>query len=533
MDLSPGRTGSPHAEVSRLPAESTVEVSQPNGSKLEEFGIARWLVILIAVAGMAVLACFAVSGAETIAGAGALYWLFAVLLLLGELFPITAPRRDEADAEEITTSTTFAFAILIVFGPGPALLTLAFSSALGDIRQHKSIWKTMYNVAQYMLALGAAAGVYTLLGSPHHVSVQHLPAIAAAGFTFFLVNEVLIWVGVGLPNGESLLRYLAREFRFQLWTAAALVALSPIVVITAERSPFLVPLIIVPVAVVYWGASTSLENMRLVSRLEHSLEHLQEANRLKDDFVAVVSHELRTPLTSIQGYVKTLIQLTGDLDVDQQRSFLEAADRQSERLRRLIEQLLVVSRLESHVEPLTVTSVSLRTLTKQIVEELQTTAHGQAFHLRFEELAPPIDTDESKVRQILSNLIENAIKYSPPDSRITVREQVVADRRILSVEDEGPGIPEASKERVFDRFYQVDQSSTRRVGGTGLGLYICAKMAESLGAELRLERSNEEGSVFSLSLPLTVPEMNADDLDEIEQPPSQLEGLVQSMTARV
>ncbi len=227
------------------------------------------------------------------------------------------------------------------------------------------------------------------------MSVSQLPAVAAAGFTFFLVNELMIWVAVGLPHREPLLRYLAQDFAFQLWTAAALVALSPILVITADRSPFLVPLFVVPVAAVYWGASVSLQNTRLVSRLEASLEHLKAANRLKDDFVAVVSHELRTPLTSIQGYVKTLIQLTGDLDVEQQRSFLEAADRQSERLRRLIEQLLVVSRLESHVEPLTITSISLRSLTRQIVEELRTTAHGHVFDVRFEELVEALDSDES------------------------------------------------------------------------------------------------------------------------------------------
>src|SRR5205085_8655055 len=253
-------------------------------------------------------------------------------------------------------------------------------------------------------------------------------------------------------------------------------------------------------------------------------------NRLKDEFVAVVSHELRTPLTSIQGYVKTLLQLTGDLDVEQQRSFLEAAERQSERLRRLIEQLLVVSRLESHVEPLTVTTFSLRALTREVTDELRVTANGQVFDLRFEEMAPPIETDEAKVRQILSNLIENAIKYSPPDSRITIRESLTDGGRVLSVEDEGSGIPKDSHDRVFERFYQVDQSNTRRVGGTGLGLYICSKMADSLGARLWLESSDEQGSVFSLALPSAPPDSEAregsDETGKEQAPVSQLEGVI-------
>src|SRR5207247_9822349 len=128
----------------------------------------------------------------------------------------------------------------------------------------------------------------------------------------------------------------------------------------ADRSPGLGPLAAAAVVAVDWGTKLAVRNAQLAARLQGSLDDMTELNRMKDDFVAVVSHELRTPLTSIQGYIKTLLQLTGDLDVEQQRSFLEAADRQSERLRRLIEQLLVVSRLESHVEQLTVQSISIR-----------------------------------------------------------------------------------------------------------------------------------------------------------------------------
>jgi signal transduction histidine kinase len=542
LSAGPMRTsGRDISGESSVPAEPPDEVLRrelpdPPQPELAELGVARPLVIMIAIAGIGVLAYSVVSGIETIAAAGVVYWLFAVLLILGECFPITAPRRAEADAEEITTSTTFAFALLILYGTGPACLALGLGSIIGDLRQHKSIWKTLYNVAQYMLALGAAGGVYALCGAPNHVSVAHLPAIATAGFVFYLVNEALVWVAVGLPHGESLVRYVTQDFFFQIWTAAALVALAPILVITAERSPFLVPLIAVPVAAVYWGATASLRNTNLVARLEESLEHRQEANRLKDDFVAVVSHELRTPLTSIQGYVKTLLQLAGDLDVDQQRSFLEAADRQSERLRRLIEQLLVVSRLETHVEPLTITTFSLRGLARQVVDELRVTANGQVFDLRFEELSPPVETDESKIRQILSNLIENAIKYSPPDSRITIREVGGEDGRTIFVEDEGGGIPEAARERVFERFYQVDSSSTRRVGGTGLGLYICSKMADSIGARLWLDRSDDDGSTFCLAIP-AAPPPDADTGDpepsqEDRPAVSQLDGVIQSMTAR-
>jgi signal transduction histidine kinase len=272
--------------------------------------------------------------------------------------------------------------------------------------------------------------------------------------------------------------------------------------------------VVVPVAAVYLGATVSLRNTQLVQRLEEALEQEKELGRLKDDFVAVVSHELRTPLTSIQGYIKTMLQLGPTLEAEQERSFLEAADRQSDRLRRLIEQLLSVARIESHVEPLTISLVSVAQVARFVVDELRGSGHGQTFDLRFDPALPLIETDEAKVHQILSNLVENALKYSPPDTRITVRGAQMGDGLVVSVEDEGHGIPEEVQDRIFDRFYQVDSSATRSVGGTGLGLYICRKLADALGGRLWLERSGPEGTVFRLWVPMSPPADEAEPDDE-------------------
>jgi signal transduction histidine kinase len=253
----------------------------------------------------------------------------------------------------------------------------------------------------------------------------------------------------------------------------------------------------------------ALENSRLVERLRESLEQMTELNRMKDDFVAVVSHELRTPLTSIQGYVKSLLQLRDRLDEEQQRSFLEAADRQSDRLRGLIEQLLVVARLETHGEPLSLGRVSLASVAANVVEELRPRANGHTFDLRFNATAPTVRTDEAKVHQILSNLVENALKYSPPDTRITIAIEPGVGGAVAAVVDEGRGIPEEHREHVFERFYQVDSSATRAVGGTGLGLYICRKTAEQLGARIWLDASGPGGSTFRLFVPSRPPAADA------------------------
>jgi signal transduction histidine kinase len=434
-----------------------------------------------------------------IAAQPAQFWLFGALAVAGELLPIRAPR--DGDIEEIGVSTTFVFAVLLHYGTAEAILVSAVASAVADAVDGKEPWKIAFNVGQYAISVAAAGAVYEALGGGHYVSLQALGPIAASAATFFVVNDVLTGAAIALAQHTSVVRYIASDLMFQATTAAALCAMAPVVLIVADRDPFLVPLIVVPVAAVYWGATASLHNTELVQRLESALEQEKELSRLKDDFVAVVSHELRTPLTSIQGYIKTLLQLDGDLGDEQRRSFLEAADRQSERLRRLIEQLLVVARLESHDESLTLSFVSVAQVSHLVVDELRPRTQGHVFDLRFEQGLSLVETDEARVHQILSNLIENALKYSPPDTRVTVQGESRDGGVLVSVKDEGQGIPDEAHEKIFDRFYQVDSSTTRSVGGTGLGLYICRKMAESIGGRLWLERSDERGTMFCLWVP--------------------------------
>ena len=250
-------------------------------------------------------------------------------------------------------------------------------------------------------------------------------------------------------------------------------------------------------------ASVSLQNARLVARLEESLAHLTEMNRLKDDFVASVSHELRTPLTSIQGYVKTLLRPDVDFDRDEQRSFLETIERQGTRLHRLIEDLLVVARIEEQQVAPDLELVHVPELAGRVVEELRSRASSWTIELHLDESLPRVKTDEGKVHQILSNLVDNALKYSEPGSTVRIVGAVDGDGVGITVHDQGQGVPPELQDKVFDRFYQVDQSSTRRVGGAGLGLYICRRLAEAVGGRVWLERSNPEGSVFGLWIPLT------------------------------
>ncbi len=436
---------------------------------------------------------------STIAADPVTFWLLAALALAGELVPIRAAIGGEV--QEVGVSTTFGFAVLLRFGTAPAAAVFAGACLISDLVDRKPFLTAAFNVAQYVLSAAAAGAVWALLGAPSEIDARALGPIAGAALAFFVVNDLLTSTAIALSRGASVVRYVLEDLWFQVLTSAALFALSPVVIGLADEDPWLMLLVAVPVGAVYLGATASVRNTQLVARLREALEQEKELGRMKDDFVAVVSHELRTPLTSIQGYLKTMLQLGPQLEEEQKRSFLEAADRQSERLRRLIEQLLSVARLESDAEPLTLGPVSVDQVARHVVEELRSSAHGHTFDLRFDPALPLVETDEAKVHQILSNLVENALKYSPPDTRVTIRGARMADGVVVSVEDEGRGIPEEAHERIFDRFYQVDSSATRSVGGTGLGLYICRKLSELIGGRLWLERSGPEGTVFRLWIP--------------------------------
>ena len=249
-------------------------------------------------------------------------------------------------------------------------------------------------------------------------------------------------------------------------------------------------------------AGISVENARLVTRLEESLAHLTEMNRLKDDFVASVSHELRTPLTSIKGYVGTLLRPEANFSAEQQRDFLQTVARQSNRLQRLIEDLLAVSRIETATTSASLTTVSVPRLVQDVLDELRQRMETHPVDLEWDPHLPTIETDAGKVHQIIANLVDNAMKYSDPGAHVTIAARPDQDGALVTVTDQGRGIPPDQQAKVFDRFYQVDQTSTRRVGGTGLGLYICRTMAEAIGARIWLDRSDESGSVFALWLPL-------------------------------
>ncbi len=269
--------------------------------------------------------------------------------------------------------------------------------------------------------------------------------------------------------------------------------------------------------------AVALRNSLLLARLERALAHETEMSRLKDEFVATVSHELRSPITSVQGFVKTLLRQDVRFTPAEQREFLGAADRQAERLKGLIEDLLFASRIESLELPARVTEeIGLGNLLLRIIEDEAKVEGQRRIDVVMSDDVPPIVGVEEDVYRIVRNLVDNALKYSPPEEPVTVSVHAEADGVVVRVRDRGPGIAAAERERIFDRFYQVDQSTTRRVGGVGMGLYICRRAAERLGGTVWLERSDSRGSVFALRLRID---------DGVEQLPVERDSITLTTTA--
>jgi two-component system phosphate regulon sensor histidine kinase PhoR len=236
----------------------------------------------------------------------------------------------------------------------------------------------------------------------------------------------------------------------------------------------------------------------------HDTSDLRRLERIRQDFVANVSHELKTPLSVIKACVETLLDGAAD-DPQHRGRFLERIGDQSDRLYALILDLLSLARIESGEEAFELRAVPLGPVVADCLER-----HRARAEARRQQLAtdPPPDggelaahVDEEALAQILDNLVENAIKYTPEGSRITVRWRADGEQVRLEVEDNGQGIPEADLPRIFERFYRVDKARSREMGGTGLGLAIVKHLTQAMKGGVRATSRLGHGTTFIVSLP--------------------------------
>jgi signal transduction histidine kinase len=466
--------------------------------------------------------------------------VLAALVLAAELMPLELGRPGTRDST--TMSQPFAFALVLGWGTPAGVVALGACSALADLLGGKAARKVLFNSAQLATALGVAGALYGLAGGDPGAPGDHpggppapagpaqvsLPAFAAAALGFFVVNNLLVEAVLVLAGGTPALDRARQGVGLRAWVAAMLLGVAPVVTVVAQTSLGLVPILGLPTVAVYLACrgairadgeraraeaaaeqarATAAEQARLVQGEQALVRQLQESDRLKRDLLATVSHELKTPLTVILGTLGTLSRRGAALDVAERREFVDMAVRQGTRLKELIEQLLLAARFEqAGGEPMERPLVDAAGLARDALAVARVAHPGRELVLVAREPLPVRAVPEA-VLQVLGNLLDNAAKYAPGHGPVRLEATRFGPMAVLAVEDTGPGVPGTDRERIFERFTQLDSGATRRAGGVGLGLYIARQLAHAQGGELVLADPSPpgHGARFELRLPLAEP----------------------------
>ncbi len=233
-----------------------------------------------------------------------------------------------------------------------------------------------------------------------------------------------------------------------------------------------------------------------------SAKALRELDTMRTEFLANVSHELRTPLAVIKGSANSLLQPDVIFDEETRRDFLVSIDKDADILTRLVDDLLMISRLEADALEVRKKPHHLHEVIYSIEDRLNNLTMKHHLHIDIPKEIPPVEIDEVRIGEVLTNLVENAVKFAEDNTNITIQAQLKDKEVIISVIDEGVGIPPELHKKVFERFFQGDGRKAGRRKGAGLGLAICQGIVETHGGKIWVESQPGKGSKFSFSLPL-------------------------------
>jgi signal transduction histidine kinase len=448
-------------------------------------------VLVLLIAGLAGAALFlaAVSSlaasspdAAMLAGMAALF----AAAVVAEAFPVPI---EGVAAGRTSLATIFIVGAAVIYGWEAATILGFATMATIETGRRRPADRIAFNTSLYTLA-GAAAGAAAATVRGDDLLSVALGAVIGAT-AFYVVDVALLAVVTATAAGRPLMRSFARSMVSTAVPFAIMASLTLILVVLWQRSPFVAVALVGPLVV------TALYQRRV----HEVLDRLRELDRMKNEFIAVVSHELRTPLASVYGAAMTLQR--PELTPEARDSLLSVVYRESARLAGLVEQVLWASRLESGPAATSIESCDPVGLTREVIDAARARAGpGVALELRTEPALPAVAADREQVKQVLVNLIDNAVKYSPDGGRIEVGLKRLNARVRFAVVDHGLGIPSNELERVFEKFHRLDPEMSRGVGGTGLGLYISRQLVEQMNGRIWVTSREGAGSTFSFELPV-------------------------------
>jgi signal transduction histidine kinase len=481
-------------------------------------------VLTVSAVGLVLVALLVVdSGPATVLQQPPLFWVLLASLVVFESLPILS--KLSGGTRDVTTAEAFAFAILLGLGTTAAVVALAVAVLVSEMLRRAAPEKLVFNLGQHCLLMAVAGGVYELLGGGHPFAADDVPAFAVAALVFFVGNLVLVGVVTTLAHGRDFGADLRETIRAEAWPYTMVFAMAPIMVAVAEQSIVLLPLVMLPLFAVRDALRTAEEaeehrleaeqaaeesramaaEKALLAETQRALvERLRESDRLKDDLLAAVSHELRTPLAGMLGALATLNAREGQLTDPQRQELVGMAVRQGDRLKAQIEQLLLAARLErSGHEPAERPVVDAAALARDAVAAARKAYPARQVLVEAGEVLPVRAVPEA-ILQVLGNLLDNAAKHAPDRAPIRVQARRAGALAVVAVEDSGPGVPPADRERIFERFTMLDSGATRQAGGVGLGLFIARQLAQAQGGELVLADPAPPGTGarFELRVPL-------------------------------
>jgi signal transduction histidine kinase len=377
----------------------------------------------------------------------------------------------------------------VLYGWAEAGVVGFLTMGLVELGRRRPLNRVVFNTGMYVCAAVLAGLAAGLVRGDDLGSIVAGSSLGSAAF--YLVDMVCLSAVIARTRGAPFVDYLRRYLVSTSLPFFVMASLIITLIVLWKRSPYISIVVLGP-----------LVTVALHERwLHRALERLREFDRLKDEFIAVISHELRTPLTSVYGAALTLQKR--NVDEEMQGALLSIVSEEAGRLARLLDDALSASRLHADRETFEIAAVDGVEIASSVVKGAQSRLpEGLEMRLVAPEEPPYVAADPDKLRQVLVNLTENAIKYSPEGGHVDVRVEPVGAVLRFSVRDEGIGIAPSQQSQIFEKFYRLDPQQTRGVGGTGLGLYICRELVQRMGGQIWVRSREGAGSTFSFELPL-------------------------------